>query len=259
MRPADILRTLLAGVLLTLLGGCTLNPASFAPADEQRQAMAYFRTIDEARGTADPAKLTLPAGTSVPADIFRQLAVATPKVTPRMVGYWTVSGGGARRSRLVYALDDGPRSGLVTIMLVRSDDSRSDGGIFWQPLGRPLDEATRFSLAAGREAVILLLIPLAAWALSIAAIVRVWRSGLFRRRLLWTLGCLPGWMLLSIAWPSGDLGLKLLYFSLLPAGFRQIGPIPDNWLITATLPIIAIVVLLRRAPPATPAASEASA
>lgn len=251
---------LLMGLVMALLGGCTMSPASVAPADEQRTAQDYFLTIEQARRTGDPAKLTSPPGTSVPRGLFRQLAEATPKVTPRMVGYWTVSGGGRRRSQLVYALDDGPRSGLVTIFLARAEGGRREDGIAWQPTGRPVDEATRFSLAAGGGAALLLLIPLGACAMSIAAIVRVWRSGLFRRRWLWTLGCLPGLGLLTIAWPSGRLGVQLLYVSLLPAGVRQIGPIPDNWLFTATLPVLAIVVLLRRPrAEASAASSEAAA
>lgn len=236
---------LFLALVMALLGGCTMSPASFAPADEQASAQNYFQAIEQARRTADPAKLTLPPGTSVPVGLFFQLAGAMPEVRPHMVGYWTVSGGGWRRSRLVYALDDGPRSGIITIFLARATDGRREDGITWQPIGRPFDEATRFSLAAGGGAALLLLIPLGACAISIAAIVRVWRSGLFRRRWLWTLGCLPGPGLLTIAWPSGHVGLHLLFFSLLPAGFRQIGPVPDNWVFMATLPVLAVVVLLR--------------
>jgi hypothetical protein len=227
--------------------GCSPNPSAFAPADEQRVAQHFFAAIDAARASDGSTKLVLPDGTSMRERGFVGLASIVPKTQPRLVGYRREVGSRGSRSLLIYALDSGPQSGLLTLVVTRKDGRPWIGTTSFLALGRPVAEAQRFSLSdAGGGRVLLLSLPLAALAISIAAIVRVWRSGLFMRRWLWTLGCIPGLSLLSIFWPTGRLSWQPMYVSLLPAGFQQIGPLPDNWQFTATLPILAIIVLLRR-------------
>jgi hypothetical protein len=229
------------------LTACNPNPSAFAPADEQRLAQRFFATIDAARRGDGRAKFVLPEGTDIKEGAFVHLASIVPPAQPRLVGYRKVVGSGGSRSFLIYALDSGAQSGLLTLVFTRKDGTPWIRDTSYMATGRPLAAAQRFSLSdAGAVGVLLLTLPFAALVISIAAIVRVWRSGLFRRRWLWTLGCIPGLSLLSIFWPTGRLSWQPFYVSLLPAGFEQIGPLPDSWQITATLPILAIIVLLRR-------------
>lgn len=238
---------LLVSLVAFALNACSPNPSAFAPADEQRLAQHFFATIDAARAGDGSTKFVLPDGTSIKEGGFVGLASIVPKAAPRLVGYRKEVGSRGSRSSLIYALDSGPQSGLLTLVFTRKDGRPWIGDTSYRALGRPLAEAQRFSLSdAGVGRVLLLTLPLAALAISIAAIVRVWRSGLFMRRWLWTLGCIPGLSLVSIFWPTGRLSWQPLYVSLLPAGFQRIGPLPDNWQFTATLPILAIIVLLRR-------------
>ena len=229
------------------LNACSPTPSAFTPADEQRLAQHFFATIDAARAGDGSAEFVLPEGTSMKEGGFVHLASIVPAAQPRLVGYRKVVGSRGSRSFLIYALDSGPQSGLLTLVFTRKDGRPWIGDTAYMALGRPLAEAQRFSLSdAGVGGVLLLTLPLAALAISLAAIVRVWRSGLFMRRWLWTLGCIPGLSLLSIFWPTGRLSWQPFYVSLLPVGFEQIGPLPDSWRFTATLPILAIIVLLRR-------------
>ena len=229
------------------LNACSPNFSAFAPADEQRLAQHFFATIAAARASDGSAQFVLPEGTSTKEGGFRRLASIVPAAQPRLVGYRKVFGSRGSRSFLVYALDSGAQSGLLTLVFSQKDGRPWIGDTAYMALGRPFAEAQRFSLSdAGVGGVMLLTLPLAALAISIAAIVRVWRSGLFMRRWLWTLGCIPGLSLLSILWPTGRLFWQPVFVSLLPAGFEQIGPLRDNWRFTATLPILAIIVLLRR-------------
>lgn len=239
---------MILGSLLALgLNACSPDPSAFAPADEQRLAQRFFATIAAARAGNGSAKLVMPEGTSMQEGGFQHLASIVPAAQPRLVGYQKVLRSGRSRSFLVYALDSGPQSGLLTLVFTRKDGRPWIGDTSYMALGRPVAEAQRFSLSdAGVGGILLLILPLAALATSIAAIIRIWRSGLFMRRWLWTLGCLPGLSLLAISWPTGRLSWQPFYVSLLPAGFMQIGPLPDSWRFTATLPILAIIVLLRR-------------
>ena len=238
---------LLGSLLAFSLNACGPDPSAFAPSDEQRLAQRFFATIAVARAGDGSGKLVLPEGTSMKEGGFRHLASIVPAAQPRLVGYQKVLRSGRSRSLLIYALDSGPQSGLLTLVFSRKDGRPWIGDTSYMALGRPVAEAQRFALSdAGFGVILLLVFPLAALATSIAAIIRVWRSGLFMRRWLWTLGCLPGLSLLAIFWPSGRLSWQPFYVSLLPAGFMQIGPLPDSWRFTATLPILAIIVLLRR-------------
>lgn len=237
----------LGSLLILGLSACSPDPSAFAPAEEQRLAKDFLATVAAARVGDGSATLVLPRGTNMKEGGFRHLASIIPAAQPRLVGYRKELGSRRSRSLLVYALDSGPQSGLLTLVFIRKDGAPWVGDTHYFALGRPFAEIQRFSLSdAGVRGVLLLSLPLAALAISITAIVRVWRSGLYTRRWLWTIGCLPGLSLLSIFWPTGRLSWQPFHVLLLPAGFEQIGPVPDAWRFTATLPILAIIVLLRR-------------
>jgi len=65
------------------------------------------------------------------------------------------------------------------------------------------------------------------------------------RKWLWIVGCLIGFMKFSINWTTGQVGFKLIGISFLGAGFTKAGDIAP-WIITFSIPIIAIIFWLKR-------------
>lgn len=121
-------------------------------------------------------------------------------------------------------------------------------GIYVQPTAgdpRRLNGFTlqRFGVAKG----LMLLAMIAAVAVTIVALVRIWRSGLFERRWLWTIGALIGITSLRMNWSTGVVSFQPLMIVLFSAGaFKQ--PIFAPWVLSVGLPVVAIIALLRRSP-----------
>lgn len=93
----------------------------------------------------------------------------------------------------------------------------------------------------------MLLAMIAAVAVTIVALVRIWRSGLFERRWLWTIGALIGITSLRMNWSTGVVSFQPLMIVLFSAGaFKQ--PIFAPWVLSVGLPVVAIIALLRRSP-----------
>ena len=65
------------------------------------------------------------------------------------------------------------------------------------------------------------------------------------KKWLWIIGSLFGFMKFSINWTTGEIGFKLINFSFLGAGFTKSGDIAP-WIITFSIPIVAIVFWFKR-------------
>lgn len=231
---------LLAGLLLT---GC--SPSLFVKADERALATQIFTTIEQARGSEDA--FAVPAASDLKAGAYRRLAEVVPRGRPELVGAYRHAGSRGQAAVLTYAMEGQGRSALVSIRMTRAGGQVRADDLSIIQLPRPLSELKGFRAhEAPTGAFILLLAPLLTLGIAAAAIIRVWRSGRFGYRWLWTLGCLLGLAELRILWPTGRFIVQPLYVSLLPAGARQIGPVPDSWLIAASMPVVAIIVLVIR-------------
>lgn len=245
--PSDVARHLLIACFAALIAACSPDPARFAPPEDQALAGQFFATLKRAR-TAQPGALAVPPGIRLKEGGFRRVADDVPDVTPRLVGFRGERGTRGARNNLTYALDQGSASVLLTLSISRNGARPEISDVNVMKLGKTLDEARK---ATGPSAspillALVMMLPLTALAVSIAAIVRVWRSGRFRRRWLATLACLPGIGLLSILWPSGRLFFAPIYLSLLPVGFQQLLFAGDAWRFSATIPVGAIIILLIR-------------
>lgn len=79
----------------------------------------------------------------------------------------------------------------------------------------------------------------------VAAIVSIWRGPRIRRRPLWTLGCLVGFVGFTMNWTTGQTGVFPISFHVLSAGAVQpnlYGP----WFLTFAIPAFALLYFALR-------------
>ena len=78
----------------------------------------------------------------------------------------------------------------------------------------------------------------------VAALLRIWRSGRFRRRWLWTIGALFGFGTFALNWTTGQFDFQPLTFNLLGIGFLK-NPVFAPWILKFGIPVVAIVALIK--------------
>jgi hypothetical protein len=155
---------------------------------------------------------------------------------------------GGERSReayLAYEISGGGSYALAQVTIIRHGGPPTITSLFVNHLAGPVSSLNRFTLlgkSAAQYAILMLAI--AAVAVTVAALVRVWRSGRFGRRWLWTIGCLIGLTTLSVNWTTGKVWFRPIYLEIFSAGFVKSGLGP--WIISAGIPLVALYVLLAR-------------
>jgi hypothetical protein len=150
-----------------------------------------------------------------------------------------------RQTDLSYEISADGRYALAQFTIQREGQSAVITRFYINGLPGSAASLNRFTLAGKSTAqYTVLLLALAAVAVTIAALVRVWRRGRFRRRWLWTIGCLIGVTATSVNWSTGQISFQPIYVELLSAGFTKAGLGP--WIISVGIPVIALYVLLFR-------------
>lgn len=161
----------------------------------------------------------------------RNRLVADGRTSMRTFLAYEISGGGQYSLARVTILQGRPA--LVETILI----DRLDG-----PIGALTD--FDFSGKSPRHYAFLALVPLVL-ALTVAALVRVWRSGRFRHRWLWTLGCLVGVTRITLDWTSGALFFSPIHFVLFSSSIFR-ASVLNPWIIGISIPAVALYVLLAR-------------
>jgi len=246
------IKYLLLGLVAVLTAAC--GPQEFvenmAPRDDQQLARAAIDDLVAGRRDALAAKMPEQFRANLAAVEPQMRAVLPPHPTVRLVqANWmkTASTGGptARQSNLIYELSGGGRYAHAELIIQRDDRAAVVAGFHVEPAAGPIDSWSGLSLK-GKSAAhySMLAAALAAFGVTIWALVRIWRSGLFRRRWLWTIGALLGVTKLTINWATGEfafmpISLQLFSASALKAG---IGP----WQVGVSIPLVALWVLFVR-------------
>ncbi|MET0375609.1 MAG: hypothetical protein ABW128_15305 [Rhizorhabdus sp.] len=168
----------------------------------------------------------------------------TAMIDARFVKVMPAQGSARRTAQLAYELSTGNRRSLAVIIIERDATARITAFTI-TPIDRPAAElyALDFGRASPVHYLMLLLLP-AAVALSIAAIILLWRTALFGRRWLWTIGCLFGLGRLTLNWSTGELLFTPFYVQLLSAGFLKAGVLMP-WMLSVGAPVVPIIVLIR--------------
>ena len=158
---------------------------------------------------------------------------------------WNMTGS-VRRVHAIYELRGKNGWALVDTTMESSGGRTLLTGLYIQKTAGDPQRLSGFTLAnAGPGGWVMLAAMAAAVALTIAALVKIWRSGMFRRRWLWTIGTLIGISIFRLNWTTGEWGFQLFYAQLFSVGaFKQ--PIYAPWILSVSIPVVAIVALFKR-------------
>jgi hypothetical protein len=152
-----------------------------------------------------------------------------------------------RTAELVYAVDSRAEHSVAVVGLRTVGNAKPVLiGLHAKRLTEPLSWTSGFGLTGkGPIHFLMLLAAIAAMAITVASLVRVWRSGRFGRRWLWSVGCLFGLGQLAINWTSGQLSFNPFYVQLFSAGVVKQGMLAP-WFVSVGVPGVALYVLLSR-------------
>lgn len=133
---------------------------------------------------------------------------------------------------------------FATVTTEMRDGARSVIAFHVYPRAQSLAAEHGFSLA-GKSMVQygVLAAALAAFALSLYALYRCVRTKGLAKKALWVLFILVSFGQLAVDWTSGEWRFVPLHLELLGASFMA--PLGGSWILTASLPVGAIVFLLR--------------
>lgn len=151
-----------------------------------------------------------------------------------------------RESVTAYEWRSGDRFASLTLKM-RTPEGEQPSLLFFNVnhLPGPVDDMTApdFSLASGGHYLFIGLMVLAV-STTFFGIWRIWRSGNFGRRWLWTLGALFGVGAVHMVWETGELGFTLLNIQLLSAAYLRAGPYAP-WMFTVSFPVVALIAIAR--------------
>lgn len=165
-----------------------------------------------------------------------------------------------RTTELTYSVDSpDEHSAVLVVLRTIGNEKPVVIGMHAQQLKEQVGWYSGFGLFGKSVAHYLMLATVAAALIvTVASVIRVWRSGRFKRRWIWTIGCLIGVGQLSIDWATGQLSFNPIFLKLLSASVMK-PSLFASWFVAVGLPIVALYVLMARRGPADVAAEEASA
>jgi len=253
---------LLLGFIALLSAACDLEklPERMAPQDDQQLARAAIDDLVAGRSGALASKMPVEIRGNL-AQVepqMRALVPPNPRVQLVQVNWTTrtVNGGPTtRQTTLDYELTGGGQIARVEILIQREGRNAVVAGLHIEPAAASAQSGSSFSLQGkSLDHYSMLAAALAAVAVTICALVRIWRSDLFQRRWLWTFGSIIGLTTLTLDWSTGDYSFQPISFQLFSAGIVKAGVGP--WLIGVSIPLVAICALAKRRVAITPDAAE---
>ncbi len=254
--------TLAVLALALAFAGCT--PSRFATPQEEAAAQGWLaelraRHFDAITRAVDPSVAT----DDLPQALVR-IADAIPAGTPssvQLVGDFHVSSPAGKMANLTYEYDYGGHWLLANVAIQSAQGVDRIVGLNVTPIPRSLEEQNRFGLD-GKPAACYLVLALALLmpAFTIFALVVCARPRLRGRKWPWIVAILLGVGALTVNWTTGQVSFRPLTVLLFSAGAARMpfGP----WMVSAALPLGALVFFVRRltlmAPaPGTPDAAAA--
>ncbi|MGV3481324.1 MAG: hypothetical protein ACO1O3_15350 [Sphingobium sp.] len=245
------MRLLLIGLLL-VLAGCSASDWNERLSSPEDRALA-LRTIDGLRsGKLDPLKA------EIEPTVFAQTVAGRDKLaaplstpgTPMLVtvNSNTVSDGSGTvtTKALNYEFGAGKTWVVMQIMLRMTAKGREVIGWNVTPTNARPSTIGNFSFS-GKTPIHFAWIAamIASVFVILTALVQGARSKGIKRRWLWMLGSAFGLGQFSLNWATGAWSIKPIYVSLLGAGFFRPSPF-DAWILSFSLPIVAVIFLIRR-------------
>jgi hypothetical protein len=243
----------LAGLLLVLaavlLAACSQQAVidSLATPQERQASQKLIADLGAGRdqdvSNALPPELRDQLAPQLPQ--MRAFLPVGPGTQVQLIGITITTLNGVRHGYLTYEVDRADRHALVQIGL-QSNSGLQVTDFYISRLADTLERLNAFTFV-GKSAInyAFLAGAIAAVAISIWAIIQVWRTPNVRRRWVWTIGCLFGFGQFGLNWSTGAWDLQLLYLKLLSAGVIRRGLVAP-WEVSFGIPLAAIIFLVRR-------------
>lgn len=242
-----------AGTLATLLAAaCSKQDLiqKFASAQDQTVAKQYMDELrkgafNDIEAQVDPSlkSPTLPA-------TLQQMAALIPREAPesvKLVGAQTVHASGRTTRSLTFEYGFHDTWVLLSVTTQDVSGHTSLTGLHVQRLAQSLEEQNRFTLVGKSPLqytilVLTVLLPL----FTLYALVVCARRKLPGRKWPWILFILFGVCRVAVNWTTGAWAVSPLYIQLFSASAVQ--PLYGAWTLSVSIPLGAIIFLLRRRP-----------
>ncbi len=242
------MRIFFALILCALaLAGCSI-PSKFATAEEEATAKGYLDQLkrgqtDEIERAADPSIKT-DALPNTLAKMAAQIPAGEPMSTT-LVGDNHVSTSSAHMVNLTYEFQYPSRWLLENVAVKTQDGISTIVGMSVVPLAQSLEEQHRFDLW-GKTAIEYLYLALAALMplFTVFALIVCARTRMMGRKWPWVVFVLFGLGKFSINWATGQTAFAPIMFQLFSAAATSAPYSP--WIVSFSLPVGALVFLLRR-------------
>ena len=250
-----------ACVLVLMLAGCTQEQMlqKFASPDDQATARGYIDELrahkfDALESAADPS-IQGPTLQST----LAQMADLIPQGNPtsvKLVGAQSYRSPEGETVNTTFEYNFGETWLLANVAIKTRNDVKTIVGFHVYPETLPLERQNAFALA-GKPAIayIILCAALAAALVTVYALVLCIRTRLRgRRKWLWMLFIGIGFGKFAVNWTTGQWSFSPVSIQLFSAS--ALAPIYGAWTIAASIPLGAIMFLLRRKSLGAPARAE---
>lgn len=240
--------------LMFILGACSPSAVVEKQLTPQERNTVRTAISDVVKGDTQDLYKRMPPqlAAQLPAQMarMRQALPAAPLDVALLDANWIVAAGGPRSTQMQYSVHGADGWAIVRAATVTEGSTTLLTTLYINRLPGDPASMNRFRLTGvGASQWLVLLAAVAAFVTTVAALVRIWRSNVFRRRWLWTVGTLFGVMAIRVNWTTGDWAFQPFYVQLFSAGAFK-SPVYAPWIVSASLPLVAILALSKKRGPA---------
>jgi hypothetical protein len=246
------MRAVLFALMMLILSACSTSAVIETQLTPQERTLIRGAIEDISRGDGPAlAKKVPPELTAKIAPALPQMQRALPsgplEISLDNMDWRSING--TRSAHAVYQVHGQSGWALVEATTQSGGRTTTLTGIFVQKTATSPRELNGFSLArAGPSQWAIMATIVAAVAVTVAGLIRIWRSGLFGRRWLWTIGALIGVTTLKLNWSTGATLFQPISFQLFSVSVSK-QPIYAPWILSVSLPLVALIALFRRRRP----------
>lgn len=245
-----IRKSLLSLFLLISLSGCDQQAwlEDIAPTQETAFAKEHVTQYRSRNYAAIEAKINPTVKETVSRARLEEIASFFPQEEPKditVVGWHVLNSPNMQRADLTLQYEFSNKWLLTNIFLQKSGDTFLVNGINVKPLSDSLENINSFTFQdKGISNYIVLISAIVIPLFIVGVLILCIKTPIPKRKWLWILFVLLGFVQITLNWTTGDINVTPLYFQILGAGFWKTpyGPM----LISISLPLGAIVFLLKR-------------
>jgi hypothetical protein len=252
-KPIETMRFIyLIGIpILMILSGCG-DPASmiknFTPPEDEAIATNYIALLRQNQFEPIERDLDPSLKSVLTQDMLMKMAAAIPAqdpITVKVIGAQQVRNPDLYRINLSFEYQFPSKWVLINVATQKKDGVSTIIGFNIYPLSDSLENLNKFTLAGKNflqdvTLVFAILIPV----FTLYALVLCIRTKMEKRKWLWIIFILIGIGKFTVNWTTGQWNFAPLSFQLFGAG--SFAPPYGAWLISISLPLGAILFLLRR-------------